>query len=111
MKKIDEIESEYCREIVMFFCSELYEHTLRKENPKEEFTRMLARQIESRLMATNIVRNYSIIYTDADVRREKRLSGILHGGPTECSDVEVILDRGLGRYMTIDFNRSSSSER
>ena len=107
MKNLNEIEAEYCREIVLFFCREIYAMTILKSNAKQEFERMLSRQIESRLMETHMIRNYRIKYMDLEVRRDAKLERLLHGGYDSGCDVEVILEFGPGRYASIEFSRNS----
>jgi len=107
MKNLREIEAEYCREIVLFFCREIYEMTFRKSHARHEFERMLSRQIESRLMETHMIRNYRIKYMDMKARRDAKLESLLHGGYDSGCDVEVLLEFGPGRYASIEFSRNS----
>ena len=107
MKNLSEIEAEYCREIVLFFCREIYEMTFRKSHARHEFERMLSRQIESRLMETHMIRNYRIKYMDMEARRDAKLESLLHGCYDSGCDVEVLLEFGPGRYASIEFSRNS----
>ena len=107
MKNLREIEAEYCREIVLFFCREIYAMTILKSNAKQEFERMLSRQIESRLMETHMIRNYRIKYMDLEARRDAKLENLLLGGYDSGCDVEVLLEFGPGRYASIEFSRNS----
>ena len=107
MKNLREIEAEYCREIVLFFCREIYEMTFGKTHARQEFERGLSHQIESRLMETHMIRNYRIKYMDLEARRDAKLESLLLGGYDSGCDVEVILEFSQGRYSSIEFTRDA----
>jgi len=92
-KTIDEIEKEYCVGVVKFFCKQYGSQFKQKSmDPKERTSSiqtLISRQIDSRLCATNIIKNFRVIVTilPEDDRRDLKIDNVFEGKEENTKDM------------------------
>lgn len=107
-KTLSEIEIQYVGDIVKFFCEQYI--LMVKPNRidrREELQKLIANQIENRLLNTNLIRNYrvEVILYPINERRDVVIDNLLEDKDTEVgSKINVSIehrDRTMDFYETI----------